>query len=139
MLPSMGNLDSAEVIGFSELSNEVGSSEVYNSGEKQQVIRIFNSTAKLCVLMTDLILLLWPSSFDFDVTPRSGKDCTLREIENAFDQWYFESCAWLSGYQRETDRRNESTSKQWVYLHTNSMIATYQWVFQQHTIVTGAR
>ncbi|CAH0058045.1 unnamed protein product [Clonostachys solani] len=116
----MGDLDSAEVIGFSELSSEVGSSEVYSPGEKQQMIRIIESTAKLCIIMTDLILLLYPSSLY--VTSQSDKASTLGETETAFDQWYLECCAQISGHRQGIDR---SPSEQWVQLHTSSMIATY--------------
>ncbi|CAG9990844.1 unnamed protein product [Clonostachys byssicola] len=123
ILPSMGNMNSPEVIGFSELNNEVGASEVYNSGEKQQMIRIIESTAKLCVTMTNLILLLWPSASDD--TSQGGKGSTIKETEIAIDQWYLECCARLSGRQQEIDRRNESPSHRWVQLHINSMIATY--------------
>ncbi|KAI0452340.1 hypothetical protein F5B21DRAFT_483766 [Xylaria acuta] len=54
------DVDTNSSFGFSDLSDEVGRSKVYNPETKKRLIEIFVQLGELCSVMTDLLTLVFP-------------------------------------------------------------------------------
>ncbi|KAI0200854.1 hypothetical protein F4808DRAFT_141790 [Astrocystis sublimbata] len=76
--------------GFSDLSDEVGQSKVYNAETKKHLIEIFVQLGKLCSVMTDLLTLVFP----LDDGPGWGRynefddTAKIRDCKVALRRWY---------------------------------------------------
>lgn len=133
------DLDSVrhEPLGYADLDDEIERSRVYNPGTRKSLVDIFELHTKLAVVLTDLLVVVWP----LDDAPRWEKsfgDEEMRKIENCKMQmldWYREAsarfpipkdpgprkAAFGNGARGAGDFRHDS-----VLLYTNLMYMLYQ-------------
>ncbi|KAJ2973401.1 hypothetical protein NUW58_g8948 [Xylaria curta] len=84
------DVDTNHGFGFSDLSDEIGLSKVYNSETKKRLIEIFVQLGELCSVMTDLLTLVFP----LDDVPGWGRHNgvegaeKVRECKTALRRWY---------------------------------------------------
>ncbi|GAP85371.2 putative fungal specific transcription factor domain-containing protein [Rosellinia necatrix] len=84
------DFDSNSGLGFSDLSDEIGRSKVYNSETKRQLIEIFGQLGELLSVLTDLLTLVFP----LDDIPGWGRHDGVEGAENvrkskaALRRWY---------------------------------------------------
>ncbi|KAI0446444.1 hypothetical protein F4803DRAFT_559385 [Xylaria telfairii] len=84
------DVDTNNSFGFSDLSDEVGRSKVYNPETKKRLIEIFVQLGELCSVMTDLLTLVFP----LDDVPGWGRHNGVEGAEKvrackvAMRRWY---------------------------------------------------
>ncbi|KAI1752197.1 hypothetical protein F4782DRAFT_159953 [Xylaria castorea] len=84
------DVDTSSSFGFSDLSDEVGRSKVYNPEAKKRLIEIFVQLGELCSVMTDLLALVFP----LDDVPGWGRHNgaegaeKVRQCKVALRRWY---------------------------------------------------
>ena len=84
------DFDANSTLGAEDLADEVERSKVYNPGTKLALIQILAQMIDLCVLLTDMLVLVYP----LDDTPGWGKLMGSDEMEKVRDgkialrRWY---------------------------------------------------
>lgn len=84
------DFDANSALGAADLADEIERSKVYNPGTKRALIEILGQLIDLCVLLTDMLVLVYP----LDETPGWGKMIRPDEMERVRDgkvalrRWY---------------------------------------------------
>ncbi|KAI0467217.1 hypothetical protein F4859DRAFT_279928 [Xylaria cf. heliscus] len=125
------DVDTNNSFGFSDLSDEVGRSKVYNPETKKRLIEIFVQLGELCSVMTDLLTLVFP----LDDVPGWGRHNGVEGAEKvrackvALRRWYKSATLSFPVFSRG-NATSKGTSNQHqhdsVILYTNLM---YMWYY----------
>ncbi|KAK6215270.1 fungal specific transcription factor domain-containing protein [Colletotrichum tabaci] len=84
------NFDSGEMLEFSDLSDELERSRVYNPGTKRCLAEILEQLVQLCIVLTDILILVFP----LDDRPGWGREMRADEQDKvrgckvALRRWY---------------------------------------------------
>lgn len=124
------DFDSNPVLGFSDLGDEFERSRVYNPGTKRSLAEILAQTIELYVVLTDILMLVFP----LDDTPGWGRvpnadDTRVSECKQALRRWYKAASARLPMFGGSPAPRVVAGGKAFqhdsVILYTNLMYMYY--------------
>lgn len=109
-----------------DLDDEIHRSVVYTPDAKRELIRILSQTLDLCVILTDILLLVFPLDGAIDqrhelqmLLPREEEQ--IRNSKKALVHWYTSAVAAGEGGTEINWNRHES-----VILYTHWMYTYYQ-------------
>lgn len=113
-------------LGLMDLEDEIHRSLVYNPDAKRELIRILSHILDLCVILTDVLLLVFPLDGALDQVNRRSKialveEGDIRNNKNALVHWYTAAVAAGEGGDRISWDKHES-----VILYTHWMYTCYQ-------------
>ncbi|KAF5013797.1 hypothetical protein FDECE_215 [Fusarium decemcellulare] len=113
-------------LGSAELQKEVRCSRMYCSETRESLATIIAETAKLCVILTDLLLMVFPSNggrghwnSDFSVS------CRLRTNKDLLRRWYNENPFGDWGILSEDKSVILYTSLMYTYYHWATIVLCY--------------
>ncbi|KAI1177379.1 hypothetical protein F4777DRAFT_214880 [Nemania sp. FL0916] len=125
------DVDSNNSLSFSDLSDEISLSKVYNTETKRRLIEIFIQLGALCSVMTDLLALVFP----LDDAPGWGRrnraeDADkVRECKAALRTWYRTATIRFPMFSRGSAPNRKAGDKHFrhdsVILYTNLMYMFY--------------
>lgn len=84
------NFETNGILGFSDLTDEIERSRVYNADTKRCLAEVLEQLVELCVILTDILILVFP----LDDSPGWGRDMKaeeqdkLRECKVSLRRWY---------------------------------------------------
>jgi hypothetical protein len=102
--------------GCTEIRNEILRSQIYDKGTRQEFADVVCDTVELCVVITDILLLVFP--VNREVSTSAPEAC--QNGEQALTRWYLSSGRMQ--YQSEKTRRNPS-----VTVTASLMLMCYQY------------
>lgn len=115
-----------------DLDDEIHRSIVYNPDAKRELIRLLSHVLDLCVILTDVLLLVFPLDGALDLMHgRSAipplEDENIRNSKKALVHWY--TAAVATSAMAADDRPNINWNKhESVMLYTHLMFTYYQYV-----------
>ena len=93
------HLDASPALGDDDLSCEVGRSQVYDAETKRRLINVLEQIAKLCTILADLLVLVYPvdGGLARQSRPRLGREAgRIKECKAAMTRWYIQSISLFS-------------------------------------------
>lgn len=121
------DFDSNPILGFADLDNEFERSRVYNTGTKRALADILAQVLELYVVLTDIIMLVFP----LDDAPGWGRQSEpedaqrVEECKTALRRWHKSATSRFPLFGRSaTDSRTEFQHDS-VILYTNLMYMYY--------------
>ncbi|KAF3771370.1 hypothetical protein M406DRAFT_248577 [Cryphonectria parasitica EP155] len=116
-------------LGLMDLDDEIHRSAVYTPDAKRELIRIFSRVLDLCVILTDVLVLVFPLDGALDQFQRRpsllpSEEGEIRKSKNALVHWYTAAVTASTGAE-ECGGQISSTKHESVALHTHLMYTYY--------------
>lgn len=112
-----------------DLDDEVHRSLVYNADAKRELIRILSCVLDLCVILTDVLLLVFPLEGPLDqmcgAAPNLLEEAEIRNSKKALVHWYTAAVAASAGAGEGGGEVNWNKHES-VILYTHLMYTYYQ-------------
>lgn len=116
-------------LGLMDLDDEVHRSIVYNADAKRELIRVLSHVLDLCVILTDVLLLVFPLDGAFGARGRyvmsHHDEANIRSNKKALVHWYTAAVA-TSATGVDTGDEINWNKHESVILYTHLMFTYYQ-------------
>ncbi|UPL02901.1 hypothetical protein LCI18_013835 [Fusarium solani-melongenae] len=128
------DFDASPALGYTDLSDELGRSQVYHAETKRRLADVVEQTAELCSTLTNVLELVYPFG---DVPACQNRQRLVRDRDQIKDckaammAWFSRATSLFPGSRDRADSRTlpgsgEATAEDPVRLYTNLMFMHYQ-------------